>query len=166
MDNFHEQLIRVEKESNYKVVNVLFYFFTFFALFFLFSFNLILLAFSGIFALTCFFLKKKLFVEYEYVFTNGEIDIDSITEKKKRKKVLNISIKSIELLDLEGSNAINDFYNKPTKVLSALSSGYNKKVYVAMVTGGEERVQLRFAPDEEFLDLCYKYNPRAVKKIY
>jgi hypothetical protein len=115
-------------------------------------------------AVGCFFGKKKLYVEYEYVFTNGEIDIDKILEMKKRSRVLTFNVKDIELLAPEDSYYIKDFSNKPSKVISVYPKTSNEKVFVAMITGGTERVQLRFVPDEEFINLCYKYNPRAVKK--
>lgn len=54
-----------------------------FSMVFLISFNPLLLAVSLLFGLILFFLKKNFFVEYEYDYTNSEIDIDRITEQKE-----------------------------------------------------------------------------------
>jgi hypothetical protein len=162
VDNFHEQLVATYKTTAYKLVNAAFYIFAGLALVTLAA--LPIFVGSLILAVGAFFLKKTLYVEYEYAFTNGEFDIDKIIEMKKRKRVASFNVKNIELLAQEDSNHIADFANKPDKVINVFPSTTDKKVYVAMVTGGNERFQLRFVPDEEILNLCFKYNPRAVKK--
>lgn len=163
MDNFYEQLVTTYKTGTYKLVNGLFYFFGIVALLAL-SANILLFGVCIAIAVGAFFLKRTMYVEYEYVFTNGEFDIDKIIEMKKRSRVFSFDIKNVELLALEESQYVRDFGNKPDKVMNLFPKTTDKKVYVAMITGGTERVQLRFVPDEEFIELLYKYNPRAVKK--
>jgi hypothetical protein len=162
VDSFYEQLITTYKTTAYKAVNASFYIFGVLALITLGSLPIFIAC--AVLAAAAFFGKKKLYVEYEYVITNGEIDIDKIVEMKKRSRALNFNIKNVEVLALEDSNHIKDFANKPSKVLELYPKTTDRKIYVAMVTGGKERLQVRFVPDEEFLDMCYKYNPRAVKK--
>lgn len=162
MDNFYEQLAATYKTTNYKLMNAGLYVFGAIAILTVFLIPVFIVSLA--IAVGCFFGKKKLYVEYEYVFTNGEIDIDKILEMKKRSRVLTFNVKDIELLAPEDSYYIKDFSNKPSKVISVYPKTSNEKVFVAMITGGTERVQLRFVPDEEFINLCYKYNPRAVKK--
>ncbi|SKA84276.1 hypothetical protein SAMN05428976_106150 [Clostridium sp. USBA 49] len=163
MENFYEQLITTYKTGIYKVVEVLFYLFGVMALITL-SINLVFFIIFLLLGIGMLFLKRNLYVEYEYVFTNGEIDIDKIVEMKKRSHVFSFDIKNTELLAAEDSDYVKDFSNKPSKVLNLFPKTTDKKIYVAMITGGNERVQVRFVPDEEFVNLCYKYNPRAVKK--
>lgn len=163
MDNFYEQLVTTYKTGAYNLVNAAFYVFGVLALLIL-SVNLILFVIFLLLAVGAFFLKRRLYVEYEYVFTNGEIDIDKIVEMKKRSRVFSFDIKNVELLAPEESQYVKDFANKPTSILNLYPSTADKKVFVAMITGGTDRTQLRFVPDEEFINLCYKYNPRAVKK--
>jgi len=164
MDNLYEQLERIQKSFVYNLVNGFFYAFIFLGILLLMQgkivFAIILLAI----ALASFFGKKYLYVEYEYSFVNGIIEIDAIFEMKKRKKVLEFDAKDIELLAAENSDYIKDFSNKPTEIKSYLPKISDKKVYIAMITGGKSRLQLRFVPDAEFLEYCRKYNPRAVKK--
>ncbi len=162
MDNFYEQLITTHKTTVYKAVNASFYVFGFLALITLSALPIFIVC--VILAVAAFFGKKQLYVEYEYVFTNGEIDVDKIVEMKKRSRVANFNIKNVELLAPESSSSVKDFANKPSKVLDLYPKTTDKTMYVAMVTGGNERLQIKFVPDEEFINLCYKYNPRAVKK--
>ncbi len=163
MDQFYELLLTTKKPTIYKMVNVFVYIIGILGLL-IFSFNLIIGLVLIIVSVLLFFYKKNLYVEYEYDFTNGEIDIDKIVEMKKRKRILTFSIKDVELLALENSDFIKDFSNKPKNVLTCIPSNYHGKIYTAMITMGSNRQMLKFAPDEKFLDLCFKLNPRAVKK--
>lgn len=163
MESFYEQLETTYKTGAYKFVNGLFYIFGVLALL-TFSINLVFFAIFLLLSVGAFFLKRTMYIEFEYVFTNGEIDVDKIIEKKKRSRSFSFDIKNVELLALEDSHHVKDFGNKPSKILNLFPKTSNKKVYVAMVTGGTERVQVRFVPNEELIDMCYKYNPRAVKK--
>ncbi len=163
MDHFHEQLVTTSKTSIYKTVNGAMYLFGILGLA-SFSTNLILGAIFLVVSIVCFFYKQKLFVEYEYQFTNGEIDIEKIIEMKKRSKVVTFNIKEVGLIAPEGSDAVKDFYNKPSTIVKCYTTSSKEKVYIAMVTEGNNKIQLKFVPDEKFLDLCYKINPRVVKK--
>jgi hypothetical protein len=162
VDNFYEQLVVTHKTGIYKFMNVCVYIFGLIAVI---SMALIpVFIVSLLIAVACFFGKKKFYVEYEYAFTNGEIDIDKIVEMKKRKRVMSFQIKEVELLAPEDSYYVKDFTNKPSDIESFYPVTTDNKIYVAMITGGNRRTMLRFVPDDEFLNLCYKYNPRATKK--
>ncbi|MBU3145274.1 DUF6106 family protein [Clostridium sp. CF012] len=163
MDHFYEQLITTSKTGFYKTVNGAMFVFAFMGLA-SFSTNLILVVILLALAVACYFYKQKLFIEYEYQFTNGEIDIEKIIEMKKRSKVVTFNMKEVELIAPDGSAAVKDFYNKPNTIVKCYPTTAKAKVYVAMVTEGNNKMQLMFVPDEKFLDLCYKTNPRAVKK--
>jgi len=163
MDNFYEQLVTTSKSSSYKLVNGATYALALIGIA-SFSANIIFaVVFIGL-AAACFFYKPRLFVEYEYQFTNGDIDIEKILEMKKRSKVTSFHIKEVALLAPEDSNATKDYSNKPTNIVKCYPAGTKERVYVAMVTEGNTRMQLMFIPNEKFLDHCMKYNPRAVKR--
>lgn len=165
MDNFYEQLVTTRKTTVYSIANGGTYAVGVLGVMMvgssLFIEGLLFIAI----AVGIFFLKKKLYVEYEYDFTNGEIDVDKIIEMKSRKRILSFNVKDIELLAPLESDPVRDFGNKPEKVLKVYPTTSEAKLYVAMITGGENRVQLIFVPDEKLIELCYKYNPRAVKKF-
>ena len=165
MDNFYEQLEKTEETGNYKTIKIVMYVFGVIALLCLSTALIIPCIISILIAAGAFFMKRKAYVEYEYVFTNGVIDIDAIYEQKKRKRLVSFDAKDMEILAEANSNYVKDFSNKPDKELSCFPAKTSKIVYVAMITGGVERLQFIFTPDKRFLDLCYKYNPRAVKRV-
>jgi hypothetical protein len=164
MDNFHEQLITTSKTAIYKILNILMYVFGVISGVLLGSLNIIPAIFLIAITVGIFFCKRNLFIEFEYNFTNGEIDVDKIVEMKKRTRMLTFNVKDIELLAEENSSFAQEFSKKPLKKINAIPRDFKKNVYVAMITGSGEKINLRFAPDEEFIALCYKYNPRATKK--
>ncbi|MBC8060793.1 MAG: hypothetical protein H7Y18_09020 [Clostridiaceae bacterium] len=164
MDNFYEQLETVVDFTNYKMIKMAMYVFGVLAFLCLFTVQIIPLIFSVIIAVVAFFMKKKAYVEYEYVLTNGVIDIDAIYDQKKRKRLISFDAKDMELLAEANSVYVKDFSNKPDKELKCFQAKTTKIVYIAMITGGVTRLQFMFTPDKGFLDLCYKYNPRAVKR--
>ncbi|OPJ60107.1 DUF6106 family protein [Clostridium oryzae] len=165
MDNFYEQLVRTKKTGLYQFVNGATYVVGVFGLLMFGAAQLIPAVLFVAIAVGLFFLKRNFYVEYEYDFTNGEIDFDKIVEMRSRKRVLTIDVKHIELLAPSDSDAVKDFSGKPEKVLKLYPSTSEAKQYTAIVTGGTERTQIIFVPDEKFIELCYKYNPRAVKKF-
>lgn len=151
----------------YTLAKVLSFVFIAIAIISISSFNITGIIIGIIFAAIAvgfFFLKQKLYVEYEYVITNGSVDIDRIVEANKRKKIIEFNIKDVELMGKEDSDEVKSFSNKPEKKLNCITSGNNDKIYVAYLTMGEERCTIRFTPDEKFLDICFKYNPRGVKR--
>ena len=163
MDNFYEQLVTTSKSTSYKMVNGATYVLALIGIA-SFSANIIFAVVLIGLAAACFFYKPRLFVEYEYQFTNGEIDIEKILEMKKRSKVTSFHIKEVGLLAPEDSNDARDYASKPNSVVNCYPASSKERVYVAMVTEGNNRMQLRFIPNEKFLNHCFKYNPRAVKR--
>jgi hypothetical protein len=166
MDSFYEQLVTTKKTATYSLANGATYVFG--VLGFLFvggGANIPLAVISLGAAVGLFFFKKKLYKEYEYDFTNGDIDIDVIYEMKSRKRLVSFSARDIELLAPLESDPVRSFSNKPEKVIKLYPSTSKEKVYAAMVTGGANRMQILFVPNERFIEMCYKYNPKAVKKF-
>lgn len=95
-------------------------------------------------------LIKNQNIEYEYAFTNGELDIDKIMARKKRKKLLTVSTRNFEILARVNSSIYNDFYrNLPT--IDA-SSGNIEDTYFAVYKKDGEKKSLLFDPPKRMLD--------------
>ena len=169
-DSFYEQFVGAHESTSYKViimrVSIVF------AILYLFSgvilgvMGLILSVLCAIIYFSMIMLKRKIYIDYEYDFTNGEIDIVSIGDKIKRKKIIGFDIKNVELLAPKDSDEIKSVSNKPDRVLKCYPKETNEKIYTAILTGGVSRAQIEFVPNKEFLNLCFQKNPRAVKKDF
>ncbi|MCR5294770.1 MAG: hypothetical protein K6E30_06295 [Lachnospiraceae bacterium] len=58
-----------------------------------------------------YFLVPKLDVEYEYQYANGEIDIDAIYSKQRRKRLASISLVDMECIAPLGSHYLDGYQN-------------------------------------------------------
>jgi hypothetical protein len=160
MDNFYEQLNKTEKSSVYSIMNILSYLFFVLAAIFLCSFYFLYSAISLILGLILFFIKKKFLLEYEYTYTNGEIDIDMIVEKKKRKKVISFNVKDIQAY---GDDCLSDMakYKSMGKIINAIATNDKNKAFGIYTIIENEKYYIKFTPDNKFYDLINRYNRRA-----
>lgn len=169
-DNFYEQFVGAHESMAYKLVNIIMKISIVFGVLYMLSaallglLGLILAILCAIIYFSMIMLKRKIYLDYEYDFTNGEIDIVSIGDKIKRKVIVTFDMKEVELLAAKDSDDIRDFSNKPNRILKCYPKDTNEKVYTAILTGGGKSAQIEFVPDKEFLNLCFQKNPRAVKK--
>ena len=86
-----------------------------------------------------YFVVPKFDVEYEYLFVNGEFDIDMVMAKSKRKRVKSFNLSEADLVAPLNSHRM-DYYNGNQKMkVMDFSSGIEDHKRYAMITrdGGE-----------------------------
>lgn len=107
MDNYSEHLVQMRKDS--KAMGVLVFIWVAMigvsVLSFLAPMSLLLrLIITGVAIYGGVYLTKMLNVEYEYIVTNGEVDVDIITSKSKRKRLITFDCKDIERIEVYTKN--------------------------------------------------------------
>lgn len=101
---------------------------------------------------------KSRYVEYEYILTNSALDFDKIMARSKRKRLLSLDLKEIEIL----APVNNDAYkNQATKIYDCTGDGKNG-VYFIDFMGERGRERVLFQPSEKILDFAYKFNPSKI----
>ncbi|MFV0504061.1 MAG: DUF6106 family protein [Lachnospirales bacterium] len=156
MDVFKEQLVKKIPSTKDKLQGASYYFLAIVVT--LFSF-LILPQFAIFIAAAVFFgayyLNTFLKIEYEYIFTNGEIDIDVIYNRIRRKKKVNFDVKNIELMTYIGNEkAAHTLSN--TEVTMDCSSGVNTdKTYAIVIPIKGKKTKLLVEPNEKLLE-CFE----------
>ena len=65
-----------------------------------------LLIVGAVLVVVCWLFVPKLEVEYEYLYVNGELDIDAIYSKQKRKKMGSYDASELEILAPENSHEL------------------------------------------------------------
>ena len=96
-------------------------------------------------------------LEYEYIFTNGQLDIDVIKGKARRKSMASISCKNIEYMaPYNGEN------NSNRSTIDAIYDYSRRGKYYIDYTQGGVPYRLLFQPPEKILTNIKKYNPRNV----
>ena len=88
-------------------------------------------------------------LEFEYLFVNGELDIDKIMAKTKRKKVKTLNLQEADLMAPLNSHRM-DYYNgnQKMKVLDFSSGNPEHKRYAIIARDGGETCKIIIEPDE------------------
>lgn len=109
-------------------------------------------------------LIKGLDIEFEYIVTNGEVDIDRISGKRKRKRLLTVDCRNFEILapDNPGYFAAYERFEFKEKV--DVSSGANPRWFAICPSKQGGKLLLYFEPNDRMLDAFRLYNQRAVKQ--
>lgn len=106
------------------------------------------------------FIFRSLDVEYEYQYINGDIDIDKIMHKERRKNVFTANIKNMELLAPSGSPQLNAFGDAR---IYDFTSGYGEaKVYEMVFAEAGVKKRVIFEPDEHMVEGIWTQAPRKV----
>lgn len=102
-------------------------------------------------------------IEYEYILTNNELDIDIIYNKSKRKRIFSGDIKEIEIMaHIEDSTHKGDF--KGAEVIKDYSSGVNNNnTYSMLYNYKSKRTNFIIEPNENMIKSFSRYiSPRKL----
>ena len=101
-------------------------------------------------------------VEYEYIVTNGELDIDMIIAQRKRKRVFSGSCKEFEIIAKMTSGQYNQSYENIKKRINAVTSMDSNEVYFISTEKDGEKILIFFEPHPKMIESFKKYIPRKV----
>ncbi|MCI9539741.1 MAG: hypothetical protein HFG39_01600 [Lachnospiraceae bacterium] len=103
-------------------------------------------------------------LEYEYTFVKGELDIDKIMAKAKRKRCAVFNMEQTEVVAPEGAHQLDNFKNTPCKVMDFSSGIPENKKYIMYTSYHNEIVKVIFEPNDRMLDDMWNTAPRKVVK--
>lgn len=101
-------------------------------------------------------------IEYEYSITNGEIDIDMIIDKRKRKRIISADCKDFEILSRPDSEYYKRNAQNYTNRIEAVTSMNSPDVCFFAMNREKERVIVFFEPDERMINAIKTYIPSKV----
>lgn len=110
------------------------------------------------------FLTSKLKKEHEYMLTNNELDIDVIYNKERRKKVLTIDLKKIDIMASIKDERHKDSLERAQKTLNLSDGEGTKDTYGVVYAHNGELTKILITPNEEMLTLIYKQAPHKVMR--
>ena len=98
-------------------------------------------------------------LEFEYLFVNGELDIDKIMAKSKRKRVKSLNITECDIMAPLNSHRM-DYYNSNQKLkVQDFSSGNPEhKRFTIVCRDGADTCKAIIEPDEILAKPCEKYS--------
>ena len=108
-----------------------------------------------------YFAVQGSYVEYEYTFTNGELDVDKIVAKKKRTAMVSTDIKKFTAFGkyTDGMDESEDM-----TVVIASDNIASHEYYADFQHEEYGLTRLVFAPDERILDNIKKSLPSQLKR--
>ena len=109
------------------------------------------------------FMFRRLNVEYEYLFVNGEFDIDMVMAKSKRKRVKSFNLSEADLVAPLNSHRM-DYYNgnQNMKVLDYSSGNPQHKRFGVITRLDNATCKIILEPDEALAQAMKKTAPSKV----
>lgn len=107
-----------------------------------------------------YYLISGMSVEYEYIVTNGEIDVDKIIAKRRRKRMVTVKASNFQAFGL-----LKEAEGAPqgTTTMMACANDPEHDYYADFDHSKFGRVRLIFSPDERTLEAMKPFLPRLLK---
>lgn len=101
-------------------------------------------------------------IEYEYIVTNGDLDIDIIVAKRKRKRIFSANCKEFDIVSPVKSSQFDHAVQNTKNRIDASSSVDSPDAYFITLNYKGERTLVIFEPSEKMLKNFRIYIPRKV----
>ena len=101
--------------------------------------------------------SRNFSLEYEYVFTNGVLDIDVIKGRTTRKQLISVPCKRIEYM-----GPVKSIKPSQNVVVNAIYDEARSGKYMITFSDGGQKTDLYLQPPEKLLQNMQKYNPRNI----
>ena len=160
-DFYTEQLVKKQTTMKDVFLKALLVAFAIASVFVVFMFPLALIVPVIVIAAVV-FLIRRLDVEYEYLYVNGDLDIDKIMHKAKRKRMFSANVSNMELLAPESAGELNQYRN--ARVVDLSSGAPDARRYVFVTAENGQVTKLIFEPDDTIIEGSWMLAPRKVIK--
>ena len=107
-----------------------------------------------------FFLMSYLNVEYEYVYTNGELDIDIIYNRARRKRLFSIVVKDFEIMAHVDDKTNMGAFGGAQETIHCHSGETGPNTYAFLATIKGKRTKVVFEPNDKMLKAISSTLPR------
>lgn len=127
---------------------------------------MVFMFFFLVWGLVWFFLIFRMEVEFDYIYypTDGDLEVARITNKSRRKLILQTNLDEMMLLAPEGNDAILQYsHDASFKRIDYSSKRRGAKCYLLFCKGRKDKICLRFEPSNEML-LAIKERNGKVKQ--
>ena len=158
-DFYTEQLVKKKPEGKDIIIKILLVFCTVLSFFFVLLLPFLLIL-PVLMIVLDYFMFRRLDLEYEYLYVNGDLDIDKIMGKQKRKRVFSMNVNDMDLLAPLGAGELNQY--RTGKVLDFSSHMPNARCYVMVITKDGHQTKVIFEPEQVILDGMRMLAPRKV----
>ncbi len=164
MDTFFEQLVTIKKDfKTYLLIVAICLFAILISAVLLFLLgNMALLPIFGV-GYGAYKLFSLLNIEYEYIITNGILDVDIIYNKSSRKRLLSLDLRTVTRLE-KYSPSFTVNINKKL-LTTACNNNDENALFLVAEAEGKSNSYLVFSPDERLRSAMQKYVPKFTQSI-
>ncbi len=163
MDTFFEQIVPVKKDAKgiFSVVGIWLaaIILSFVATMFLGLGTIGLLIVAGLFYFA-YKLSCRFSVEYEYIITNGILDVDKIMAKSMRKRILTFNLSEVESVEKFNPNK-KDERKYASNLMACNKTDPNAYVLIAS-SEGKGTIKLVLSPENRMKEAMKKFMPKFV----
>ena len=156
-DTFIEQLIKRELTAADRIKRLGLIFFAVavftFSMAIVPGFGMIITVVVGI---GIYFLISRLKREYEYTFTNGELDIDVIYNRSSRKRLFSAQVRDFEIMAHADDEAHKNSFASATDKLDCSTGVITERSYKFLANYKGKRYAITLEPNDELLKAMVK----------
>ncbi len=172
MDSFMEYMITEKQTAKTVLKKIGIYFaallLTFVSFIVMLMFPSVLIGFLPMVIVLIFYVAYRITtsfdVEYEYILTNGELDVDKITNKRRRKRLMTIHCKSFTAFARVGNmEFLQEENGEFARVIDASAKSSALEDYYAVFYKNGQKIKLVFNPTQKMIETFKIYAPRVVK---
>ena len=123
----------------------------------------VILVLAVIFGVVSYFVIPKTDIEYEYLFVNGELDIDMVMAKTKRKKVNTFDLREADLIAPVNSQRMA-YYNNNSKlkILDYSSGDESHRRFAVIIRADGDTCKVILEPDDTMAQAIKNSAPSKV----
>ena len=163
MDTFFEQIVNIKKNGTSLAAYIGIWVLAIILIIIFFMFPILGMGFGLLFSCGvlygAYWLSSKLNVEYEYIITNGSMDIDKIVNKSSRKRILSFELPSVTRLEKYNPALLTNIDKKEVVIAC---NPEDKDVYFMVAEKAKGNAYLVFAPDSRIISAIEKFAPKFV----
>lgn len=103
-------------------------------------------------------------VEYEYILTNSELDMDKVMSKKGRKHLVSFDFREISVCaNINDAEHNHDYRNvTPDKTYDLVADKSGDNIYFADFSEENGKARVLFQPSYKLITSAKKFNPRNI----
>lgn len=117
---------------------------------------------AGGIALLTFLNKDKIRTEYEYTFTNGQMDFAKVFNNKRRKNLGTMNVRNVEACGMVASGSFNRYINMPGIKRTNWFLNRDAELFYFYFQKDQQKRIIIIEPSEEMVSLIKKYIPQGV----
>lgn len=127
----------------------------------LLSFSFVFFVITVIFGFLCFWLLPKTDVEFEYLYVNGQLDIDKIFSKSRRKRAARYDLSNMEVIAPLNSPSLDAFRkNERVRTMDFSSRTGKQTVYVMILNTDTERLRVLVELEDRIIKEIHRKYPQ------